>query len=38
MTNGGQWALFAGGSPDRAWVDAEGIDLVTNPWWNLNGL
>ena len=38
VTNGGQWAAFAGASPDRAWVDADGVDLVVNPWWNLNGL
>ena len=38
VTNGGQWAEFAGGSPDRAWVDSGGVGLVVNPWWNLKGL
>jgi hypothetical protein len=38
VTDGGQWAEFVGASPDRVWVDRTGVDLVVNPWWNLNGL
>ncbi|MFM7509196.1 MAG: hypothetical protein ACKO5A_06565 [Actinomycetota bacterium] len=35
---GGQWAAFADATPDRIWVDRSGVDVVTNPWWNLGGL
>jgi hypothetical protein len=38
VADGGQWAPFAGGAPDRVWVDRSGIDEVVNPWWNLAGL
>lgn len=38
ITNGGAWAVFAGGAPDRLWVDPAAVDRVTNPWWNLNDL
>ena len=37
LTDGGPWADFVGTAPDRVWVDRTGGDLVTNPWWNLNG-
>ena len=36
LTDGGPWAEFAGASPDRVWVDKAGVDLIVNPWWNLN--
>jgi len=38
VTNGGPWAAFVGSGPEQVWVDRAGVDLVTNPWWNLNGL
>ncbi len=37
-SNGGPWAAFVASSPDQVWVDRAGVDLVTNPWWNLSGL
>lgn len=37
VVNGGQWSAFAAGTPDQVWVDTNGVDIVTNPWWRLNG-
>lgn len=36
VTDGGPWAAFVAGGPDRVWVDRSGADFVTNPWWNLS--
>lgn len=36
VTDGGPWAAFVAGGPDRVWVDRSETDLVTNPWWNLS--
>jgi hypothetical protein len=38
VADGGKWAGFTGGSPDRVWVNQGSADQVVNPWWNLNGL
>lgn len=38
VVDGGQWAGFVGSTPDRVWVDKAGLDVVVNPWWNLDGL
>jgi len=38
VADGGQWAGFVGSTPDRVWVDKAGLDVVVNPWWNLDGL
>jgi hypothetical protein len=38
VTYAGPWSAFADATPDRIWLDRAGVDLVTNPWWNLNGL
>ena len=38
IANGGAWSAFVAASPDLVWIDRFGVDRVTNPWWNLNGL
>ena len=38
ISYGGQWSPFADATPDRIWVDRSGVDIVTNPWWNLGAL
>ena len=32
VTDGGQWAQFVDGGPDRVWVDRQAIELITSPW------
>ena len=38
VTDGGQWAGFAGGTPDRVWVDKAGVDSSSIRGWNLKRL
>ena len=35
MTDGGPWAAFTAGGPDRVWVDQREVGQITNPWWTL---
>lgn len=32
VTDGGPWAAYVDGDPDRMWVDTQVIDLVSSPW------
>jgi hypothetical protein len=38
VTYGGQWSTFLADGPDRIWLDRSGVDVVVDPWWNLNRL
>ncbi len=38
LAYGGPWAPFIGATADRVWLDQGGVDLVSHPWWNLNGV
>lgn len=35
VANGGPWAAFTAGGPDRVWVDQREVGQITNPWWTL---
>ena len=35
VIDGGQWAPFTAGGPDRVWVDQGAVGQITNPWWTL---
>jgi hypothetical protein len=35
FADGGPWAAFTAGGPDRVWVDQREVGKITNPWWTL---
>jgi hypothetical protein len=35
VSDGGAWAAFTAGGPDRVWIDQRSVGVITNPWWTL---